>query len=514
MKAVLVYPSIVDVSRRFQINTLAKLPAQMPLGILYLAAVLEQKDHQVKVYDNELDETPNSKLSQEILEYDPDVVGLSTTFKNIGNGREIARQIKAKNKKIKIIFGGPQASCLAQEVIKHSFIDIVAVGEAEEILAEILDKNFSELEKIPGLIFKDSSGKLTFTGIRTPVKDLDSLPFPARHLIDVHEYKRKWPRATNFTVFTSRGCPYRCTFCSLPDYYKKYRTRSPMKVVDEIEHLIKTFEIREFDFSEDNFAINPHRVRQICDEIIRRKIKVRWACCTRVDNVTPELLAKMKEAGLWLVFFGVESGSQRILDFLKKDITLDQVRNAFGWCRELGIDTLASFMLGIPGETKKDIFASFNLLRELDPPQFSFQTYVGIPGSELYDYVKKNELYSNVWESALIVSTGGLSRKEIIKMEKEIHFRSVLFKWLRMFKIPFPSASEKYYHNRKHLKNIITKITDALNLVQTNSEKAKALFQRINMHLKKARNPDAFTKKFAAIIGLLLEMFSKREKLI
>jgi anaerobic magnesium-protoporphyrin IX monomethyl ester cyclase len=504
MKIILVYPDIVDVSRRYQVNTLSKYPPLMPLGILYLAAVLLQKNHEVKIFDNSVWELPNRTLLELILRENPDAVGFSTTFKNIGNARIIAKHLKVKNKKIKIIFGGPQASYFAKEITALPYVDLTIIGEAEETLPRVLEKNFECLSEINGLCLKDNYGNIVSTGNSTPVEDLDSLPYPARQLWDLETFHRKWPNNTIFTMITSRGCPYRCTFCSLPPHCRKYRARDPIKVVDEIEYLINHFGAKTIDFMEDNFALNRERTYKICNEIIKRKLKFSWRCDTRVDNVTPELLAKMKEAGLRFIFFGIESGSQKILDFLKKDITIEQIRNAFSWCKELGINTFASFMLGIPGETCADIFNSFDFMTELEPTQFSFQTYVGIPGSELYHYLKKNNLFCDTWENALLVSTKQLPRKETIRMEKEISFRSKLYNLLRVFKIALPKQDYDYHYDKKAWRNILSQLTKILLRLKENPEKAIRKLKLIGVKIKLLQGKYKLAIPVLVYVNLLL----------
>lgn len=516
MRVVLVHPDIVDVSQKYQINTLSKYPAVMPLGILYIAAVLEEKGHEVKAYDNALSEIPNPALARMILDCQPDVVGFSVTFKNIGNARIIAKLIKKQNRNIKIIFGGPQVCYIPQEVIVLPYVDIVTIGEGEALLLSILNQGFRDLENIPNIYFKDRSGKVISTGRKPVPADLDRLPYPARHLLDANEYKRKWPEVPTFTMITSRGCPYRCTFCSLPPQEKKYRTRDPFKVVDEIEHLIKTYDARTIAFMEDNFALDKKHVIKICEEIIKRKIKIRWSCETRVNNVTRDLLARMKEAGLWNIFLGVESGSQNILDLLKKDITIEEIKTAFAWCKELGIETFASFMLGIPGETRNDVFDSFDFMSSLQPSQFSFQTYVGIPGSELYEFMKSNKLYSAAWESVLFVSTKQLPRKEIIKLEKEIGFRSGVYKLLRTLKLELPPKDHETHYNKPWLKNIVQELTETLPLVKQDPEKGIKMLQKLILCFNKIKKTDVFTKRILIycylLLGLIYNIGGEKEK--
>lgn len=487
-KVVLVYPDVVDIFPEIPINTLAKYPPMMPMGVFYLAAALEQAGHQVKVFDNALYEYPNDKMSELVLAEKPDVVGFSTTFKNITNARAVAAEIKKKNQAVKVIFGGAQASAFSAEVAALPFVDLVICGEAEEAFPAALESTNWPDNKIM---------------IGGPVEDLNSLPYPARHLADVDGYQKKWPAVPTFSLITSRGCPYRCTFCSLPPHCRKYRARDPINVVDEIELLIKTYGAKTISFMEDNFALDNKRTLAICEEIIKRGLKFKWRCDTRVNNVSKELLAKMKEAGLWIIFFGVESGSQRILDMLKKDITLEETRLAFAWCRELGIETFASLMLGVPGETREEIFASFDFLQEIEPAQFSFQTFVGMPGSPLYEEIKEKKLYSRSWETALIISTPQLSDGEALKMQAEITFRSNLYKLLRALKLKLPAGDYQYHYDQEGFRNLDHDLSRVLSQIKQNRHLAVEFLSKKSAELK-LKPPDNFTVTLIKYLETLL----------
>lgn len=489
MKIALVYPDAVDVSGKYHVNTLSKYQTMAPLGIMYLAAILEQEGHKAKIYDNALYEHSTQELVELILKDQPDAVCFSTTFKNIQNARAAAKKLKSKRKGLPIIFGGPQVSYFPEEEIKHGFIDIIILGEAEHLLPEIIAQGL-----------KDRSG---IVGPAEPVQDLDSLPYPAWHLWDIETYKKKWPNIPVFSMVTSRGCPYHCTFCSLPDHCRKYRTRDPVKVVDELEFLVKRYNARTVAFMEDNFALNRDRVSRICDEIIKRDLKVRWTCDTRVNNVTFDLLKKMKAAGLQTVLFGVESGSQKTLDWLKKGITLDQVRATFAWCQQLGIKTFASFMIGIPGETKADIFNTFDFMCSIKPAQTSFQTYVAIPGSELYDYVKQKKLYSAVWETALIVSTKELPRSEAAKMEKELTLRTKLYQLFRRLGLDLSKNDHELHYDKKHYKRLIDELTQAGTDLKEGPEKSLNILKKIALKLSKIRRPDRLSNRVVIYCHLL-----------
>jgi len=475
MKIILIYLEALDRSDKYELATLGKYPTRMPLGILYLAAVLENRKHKVEIIDNALYEYKHEILIEMITKEKPDAIGFSTTYKNLANSKLIAEKIKKVDSLIKIIFGGPEMSIHPEKTASLPYVDLVVLGEGEEVLVEIFENNLENLGTLPNLVFKGSDGEIVFTKVAPPISNLDVLPFPARHLVKIEDYKQKYPQLVPLNIIASRGCPYRCSFCSLPKEDKKYRTRDSNRVVDEIELLVNKYGERSIAFVEENFAVNKKQVYEICDEIIRRKIKISWSCNTRVNNVDLEMLSRMKEAGADLILFGVESGSQRILDFLKKDITIQQIKNAFTWCKSVNISTFASFMIGIPTETKAEIFESFDLMGEIRPDQFSFQTYVGVPGTELYDYVEKNKFYSEKWENIQIISTPMIPREEMKKIEKEMNFRCNLYKLFGPLGIKLPKRDLSYHYLENGFKNIIQEMKAGVFAIERNGEEKRGI---------------------------------------
>jgi len=235
-KILLIIPDVFDVSDKYKVSILGKYGTYLPLGPLYLAAIIENQGLEVKFIDNTLYEYPNDKLIEIILANSPDYLGFSTSFLNIYNAKEIARKVKQKNKKILTIFGGPQATHTAEELIKKPYVDYIIVGEGEKTIEELVSGK--PPEKIAGLYSKQNNNP-SYPGHRPPIEDLDSLPYPALHLADIAGYRQKSPNVIQLGALSSRGCPYHCTFCGLPPWLKKYRLRNPKKVVDEIEFITK-----------------------------------------------------------------------------------------------------------------------------------------------------------------------------------------------------------------------------------------------------------------------------------
>jgi len=261
--------------------------------------------------------------------------------------------------------------------------------EGEITLLELMQnleagKNFSD---VLGITYR-KDGKIVKNADRPYIEDLDSLPFPAHHL---------WPLArlrkcgkVIFPVMTSRGCTFWCEFCTAVRMFgRRYRTRSPKSVVDELEFLQKNYGAEQFTFYDDTFTVNQTRTAEICDEIIARKLKIEWDCETRVDMVTKELLQKMKDAGCFAVWYGLESGSQRLLDAMGKGISLTQVMRAFKWTKEVGLMAVVGAILGLPNETKETVWETIKFVERLNPDDVGYYIATPYPGTPMYDSVKE-----------------------------------------------------------------------------------------------------------------------------
>jgi radical SAM superfamily enzyme YgiQ (UPF0313 family) len=301
---------------------------------------------------------------------------------------------------------------MPRDVLAHGYVDYVIVGEGEYALLELvqsLESGGKNISEIKGLFHLGKDGSVVFNGPHEPIPDLDALPYPARHLVNMRHYRLEAAIhgvKNMMALSTSRGCPFRCSFCTSSNYWqRKYRARSPEKILDEVEFLIEEYGCDGIVFREDNFTVNKKHVLDICKEFHRRRISLSWQCESRVDTVDREMLDIMRASGCDLIWFGIESGNQKTLDFLDKGITIEQIERVFGWCKELGMKTGATFMIGIPGETKTETMNTYHFAKHLNPNWASFQAYLGLPVSKLYDYVVTHDLYKECIQGIYIVET-------------------------------------------------------------------------------------------------------------
>jgi len=364
----------------------------LPLGLASIAAYLQEKQVDVSVIDAWAEKLSFNKLSQQVTQNQADIIGiymLSPRYDQAKKTIEVCRQSLPNSI---IVAGGPHTSAMPIETLNEiPELDVCVIGEGEKTMYELTTKKLSEVN---GIAYRNKNGKLVLTQLREYIKDLDNLPFPSRDLFPLEKYKPAPPMARKescYTMITSRGCPYQCTYCSKDVFKDVYRTLSPKRVCDEIEELITKYKAEEIPFLDDDFSMNIKRAEAICDEIIKRKLKFRWSCSTRVDQVNEQLLKKMKQAGCWLICYGVESGNQKILNSINKGFTIDQVISSFEMTRKIGILTLSSFMVGLPNETKETIQETFNLVKKIKPNFISCSMLMVFPGSRLFKLIKSGK---------------------------------------------------------------------------------------------------------------------------
>ncbi len=374
-----------------------------PLGLAYLAAMLLREKFETKIYDADVEDTSFSGLKSFLKNYKPDIVGVTCTSFTFLQAKLTAKIIRNFLPEAQILIGGPHVSIYPVEVISNQEFDVAVIGEGENTIVDLvtaLDSN-SDLRSVKGIIFREN-GKNIQTESRPLIDNLDSLPFPARSLLPNEKYSYPLGKYKKFTsVITSRGCPFNCIFCLRArgtHFGRKYRTRSPSNIIDELEVIVKDLKIREIFFYDDIFTLNQHRIEELCKKIIERRIDISWNCRTRVDAVSPRLLNLMMRAGCERIHYGIESGDPQILRNLKKNITIKQIRKAFSLTRSNGIETFAYIMLGSPGENPQSIRRTMQLIKNINPSQVGFFITTLFPGTELYRSALDQGLLSeDIW---------------------------------------------------------------------------------------------------------------------
>jgi len=355
-------------------------------------------------------------------------VGITTMTPTIGSAIKIAKGIKKNDNSRFIFMGGAHVTALPEKTLEDvPEIDTVVIGEGEITTAIVIEriKNKKNLKNVLGIAYRED-GKIVVNSLRPIIKNLDSLPIPAYHLLPINKYRPYPPHGKKLpymAVMTSRGCPFRCTFCSKPVHGKIYRAKSSKAIIEEIKYIKERYGIKELLFYDDTFTLSRERIIKLCDEMIKNEINIPWSCETRVNLVDRELLSKMKSAGCYIISYGVESGNQEILNIIKKDISIEQVKNAFKITRDLGIIIVSYFMLGCPGDTEQTMKQTIEFAKELDANFTQFSICTPFPGTEIANFIKQENID---WNKFTYVS----NRSEMIPFVLSKHLtREQLKKW-------------------------------------------------------------------------------------
>ncbi|RLB83511.1 MAG: hypothetical protein DRH17_02535 [Deltaproteobacteria bacterium] len=405
-----------DLYEKYPINTHTWIPPQFPIGAASIGAFLESQGFDVTIFDNYLHKEPPEVVAEKILANRPSCVGISVNSLTILDGLKLAKEIKRLEPGCWIVMGGPHATLFPERTLADENVDYVVVGEGEYALRDLL-------RSLDGPA-RPGEGKKIIRAQR--IDNLDDLPMPARHLTEFELYDRSFEVVKQIQpadmLASSRGCPFSCSFCSSSRLWgRQYRTRSALRVLEEVKTLLSVYDSKAFYFREDNFTCNRQHVEDICNALIAEGINIPWECESRVDTLDLKLIRLMRKAGCASIWFGIESGSQRILNKISKGITTDQARRVFAWCREEGIKTGAMFMIGFPDETYEEMMMTRDFALELAPNLASVSVYVGYPHSPLYQYYLENGLVETRSGDILIVGNNNFSFAELAKIEADIN---------------------------------------------------------------------------------------------
>lgn len=363
-----------------------------PLGLLYVAASCRNHGYNVRVLDMESEKISFSGIKRYLRMYIPRAVGVSVTSPLIKNLPQLSKIIK-EERDIPVIVGGPFATLYPEIVLKDKFVDFVIRYEGEESLPELLKfvlKGEGRLIEIKNLSYR-MNGKLIHNKEDILNKDIDSLPFPARELLPVKSYfSVLTKRIPSAGIIGSRGCPYRCIFCS--SIYKTSRLRSVRNVVDEIEIVIKRYNIRNFDFFDPVFNLNNKWIVNLCEEILKRNLKINWRVRCRPDLIDKYSVIKMKEAGCHIISLSIESSNNETLKFLKKGYSVEDVTRAIAVINSAKINIHGYFILGCPNETKQNMLNTINFAKESKIDYADFHILTPFFGSELFEDIWKNKM--------------------------------------------------------------------------------------------------------------------------
>lgn len=421
-KILLIYPPSPVMNREDRCQQPTKellvIPPLPPSDLMYLAAVAEKAGLEAKIADY----SQGGDLEADLKDFQPDYLLINVATPTFKNDISVTSKAKEICPDIVTIAKGAAFLTVAFEVMYFAKdLDIIIQGEAEETLREILEgKPYSA---ILGIYYHDDI-RVKFTGARPFIEDLDSIPFPARHLVDNNIYRRPDTGEVQAVVKVSRGCPYHCFFClATPVSGAKVRKRSPQNIVDELRECVEIYGIKNFLFWSDIFNIDKEWVMELCQLIIDSGLDITWSANTRADTADEEMAEMMYKAGCRLVSIGVESGSQEMLEHIGKRITLDDVRLTVKIFKKFGIKIYNYFVIGLPWETEETVEDTIDFAIELDSDFISFYTATPLPGTKFYDYARENKLIDSdtSFKSAYFypsVNSHHLTKDEVFKLHK------------------------------------------------------------------------------------------------
>jgi anaerobic magnesium-protoporphyrin IX monomethyl ester cyclase len=400
MKVLFIFPGPggFELAPKLRISTGAFLP---PLGLLYLAKILELQGHTVKVIDCNTEEY-NDELFRSAIQ-SSDAVGMTIYSgpANLEKSLFLAKKIRQFAPAIPFIIGGPHCTIVPENALRDHDADIAVCGEAENIITPIIEslEGKRSLSSVPGLIYREKD-KIHRTKANQQILELDPLPFPSRHLVEKniygYVYGTKLIKGKVASLIGSRGCPHRCTFCQVSSFLPKYRTRSSQNIIQEIDEIVSTG-YNAIAFVDENFIVDKKKVETIMDHIIRQRYDLTlWVMDTRVDSADRQLYEKMRDAGVTNIFFGIESGNQEVLDFYNKKFTLAQVRDAVHLSKEMGFLVGGNFIIGAPIETKKHIQDTILFAKSLPLDTVIFNHFAYPWGSPIWhEVVKQGKINPN-----------------------------------------------------------------------------------------------------------------------
>ncbi|WP_317930840.1 B12-binding domain-containing radical SAM protein [Halioxenophilus sp. WMMB6] len=383
--------------------------ASPSLGLLHLAAEIREFGYEPSIIESDIFDLTIDEVANQVAESRPAVVGITLFTVGVWCAAEMAAKIKERLPHIVIVVGGPHISSMGPETMERFRVfDYAIIGEGEEPFVALLDalRDGGDINSVPALIYRDES-EITAKIVQTPRlainKDLDRLPMPAWDLLPdfPHAYRPAvydFPRQPVASIAASRGCPFHCKFCDTSTFGASVRAYSPQRVFEIMQHLQNNYGIKHILFVDDLFTASKKRTTELCNLIIDSGMDITWSCASRTDVIKPETLALMKKAGCWEISFGLESGSNDLLQKMDKAASLDKSIQALQWTHEAGIRSKGLFMLGYPGENHETIAQTKAFLKQVPLTIMHLTKFTPYPGSPIYRDLYGTNIRDDHWE--------------------------------------------------------------------------------------------------------------------
>lgn len=480
-----------------------------PIGLCYIGALLKKNRFEVKIFQQVFES--NQKLTNQVKKFDPQIIGFTAMTYNFANTLMLAGEFKKFNSQIKVIIGGIHVTN-NQDCLANDFVDFVVISEGEKTFFELLNclKNKGDFSKVQGIAYYDKKiGKIIVTQPQERIENLDNLPFPLRDGLRIGKpcyvrmslsYPSRNMGQRRASIQTARGCLGNCAFCTSPkSWRRKWVARSTKNVVDEIETLIRNYNINYLEFRDENFAFSRDHAIKICREIIERGLnkQLHWYAQCRVDSlikngkVDQELLQIFKDSGMFEIEMGIESGNQQILDSISKGITLKQVRKVVRACHEVGLAVLGLFIMGLPGENKATIKETLAFMQELNFDRIRVSFSVPFEGTRLFaDLSDENKKiirqtpYEKMTTDVPVLSLKDGQGRIIYTQEELIKVRSWVYREFYARKDWIKFLVDKWRREKSCLPEIMTVLRDWIQTIsQQNELKETLAIQDKNIYL-------------------------------
>ena len=400
-----------------------------PLGLLSIAAVLEQNGIDVQIIDGYATQDTPEVLVDKIIATSSQIVGFSCTTSSFPETNRIATLLKARAPRVITVLGGAHACTIGPPLLdSYPAIDYLVIGEGEQTMLELVRAEGRDVAAIPGVAFRDADGSGVLGSQRELIADLDTLPFPAYHLLPDFPKRYKlplfsYPKAPNTSIISSRGCPYACSYCDRSVFSRGFRFNSPDYILDHVALLERKYGIRHVFFYDDLFTFDRQRVARFCDLKERKGIKVGYNCIARLEHVDEELLRLLRRSGCWQLNFGIESGDPEVLKQHRKFYGLDEVGRKLQMVKQAGMRVKGLFMVGLPGEDEAAIRRTIDYALTLPLDEINVTKFTPFPGAPVYKTIRDHGDFDETWELMNCINTvfvpKGMTREQVDRLYNE-----------------------------------------------------------------------------------------------
>lgn len=421
---------------------------EVHVGLLNLAAFLENKGKKVGFLDANAMQMPQHEVIEIVRKTNPKVVGITVNIFSFLQAIRYTENIKNIANDITVVWGGPHPTIASDLCFKKSKVDFIVIGEGELTLYESLEQVLSKkgLEDVKGIVYRQEDGNIKMNSPRERIKNLDGLPMPAYHLLPDLKYYRAFVRkGPHMGIITSRGCPYQCIFCSNAVFKNAITMRSPENILEEIDFLVNRYHIRQIDILDDNFTMDKRRIDKFCDLLLSRnyKICINLQSGIRADRIDDILMKKLRKAGVFKVGFGVETGNKTVLAGVKKRLDLDKVLEASRLARKHGMFVVGFFMIGLPGDNEQTLNETIDFAIKMNPHIANFTMTIPFYGTELYKKIEqdgrfivdtKDGISSGFYAAKSYFELGNLTPELMIKFYK-LAYQKFYFRFTKIMDI-------------------------------------------------------------------------------